>query len=267
MTIPVMLANEYNDADHGHLAAILMPKLNGIRARYVPGHGFFSRDGKAFAADKLSHIKVPRGFDLDGELYVHGWSLQRINAAASVNSPGVSDDTRQLCYYVYDLPQFHGEALHRMRMLARLEFSSPYCKQIPWRDGDGTCITKKRAQFQAYVADGYEGMMLKVAEYVDGRTNNLLKRKAWFEEPFRFIQTQEGEGKRVGMVGAIWCEAANGKHFKVGSGWSDQLAIYWWLHKGNAGKMPLTVTVRYVGLSDAGIPLNTSFVSAQYAAA
>lgn len=258
----LMLAHEYNPEQHGQLNAILMPKLNGVRARFIPGQGWFSRDGKAFSDGKFKHIDLPRGYEFDGELYVHGWPLQRINAAVSVNSDRVDAETAQLEYWIYDLPGIAGDAFARHRILNMLEFTG-HCRKIVSFDGSGTCQRRKHNCFMAFVAQGYEGMMLKTGLYEDKRSWNLLKMKAWKDGEFPFEGVEEGLGKRKGMVGKIICRAANGKHFKIGTGFSDELAMYWFVHKGTS-KMPVKVKVQYIALSDSGIPLNCSFLEGIY---
>ena len=72
----------------------VQPKLNGIRALYQNGN-FQSRDQLPFPPGLLNHLSSPlqSAFDpsviLDGELYVHGWPLQRINAAVT---PALGND-------------------------------------------------------------------------------------------------------------------------------------------------------------------------------
>lgn len=257
-----MLAERYDKTAHGDQNYVLMPKLNGVRAMYFPGVGFVSRDEKVWDAAKLSHIHVPKNYALDGELYVHGWSLQRINGAVSVNSAGITDDTRCVEYHAYDLPNWHGDALSRMKALDRLQFSQ-YFRKIQWYDGTGICHTRKKARYQAWVSTGYEGMMLKREEYVSGRTSNLLKWKAWQDDIFEFVDVVEGKGRKGGMAGAIVCRAKNGLTFEVGTGFSDALCCYWWLHRGT-NRMPKRIKVKFINLSDSNIPLNSSFIEAYY---
>jgi len=89
----------------------LQPKLNGIRALYQGGH-FQSRDQLPFPNGLLSHLAEPllRLFGpeviLDGELYVHGWPLQRINAAVTPVRQQPTEDTLKVEYHVFDVVDF-----------------------------------------------------------------------------------------------------------------------------------------------------------------
>ena len=89
----------------------VQPKLNGIRALYQNGC-FQSRDGIPFPTGLLSHLARPLldTFDpsviLDGELYVHGWPLQRINAAVTPVRQHPTEDTVQVEYHVFDVVDF-----------------------------------------------------------------------------------------------------------------------------------------------------------------
>lgn len=253
---------DYREGRDGSRHAIVMPKLNGIKMRYVPGHGCFSKDYKQWHPDKFKHISFPQGYELDGELYVHGWSLQRINSAVAINSPEVTEDTTLIQYHVYDLPAVAREAAERMTMIDRIPFGAGI-RPVEWRDLGQCCHQRKMNHFQAFVARGYEGMMMKTGLYVDGRTTNLLRKKHFEDGEFKLLSVVEGASKNSNMVGALICETEEGKPFKVGTGFSNDLAIWWWANK-NTARMPKKIKVQYQSFSDDGIPLNTSFLLAYY---
>src|SRR6266446_421491 len=87
----------------------LQDKLNGVRA--LSQDGFFqSRDELPWPPNMLEHLSVhmkqmfPPDWILDGELYVHGWPLQRINQAIAVNATvrGKNEDTQFVEYHIFD---------------------------------------------------------------------------------------------------------------------------------------------------------------------
>lgn len=89
----------------------VQPKLNGIRALYQNGR-FQSRDQQPFPPGLLQHLAEPLSniFDpsviLDGELYVHGWPLQRINGAVTPIRQEANEDTVKIEYHVFDTVDF-----------------------------------------------------------------------------------------------------------------------------------------------------------------
>jgi DNA ligase-1 len=65
-----------------------------------------------------------------------------------------------------------------------------------------------------YVADGYEGLMLrnKTGLYKNARSADLQKYKEFFDDEYEIIDYKEGEGVEAGCV--LWvCKTAEGKTF------------------------------------------------------
>ena len=85
--------------------------------------------------------------------------------------------------------------------------------------------------FQGYLADGYEGIILKDSsgEWEDKRSKTQIKFKGELECDLKIVAVEEGKGKAVGMLGAIICESADGiVKVNVGSGFNDaQRKQYW----------------------------------------
>jgi ATP-dependent DNA ligase len=85
--------------------------------------------------------------------------------------------------------------------------------------------------FQSYLADGYEGIILKdgSGEWEDKRSKTQIKFKGELECDLKIVAVEEGKGKAVGMLGAIICESADGiVKVNVGSGFNDaQRKQYW----------------------------------------
>lgn len=263
----------------------VQPKLNGIRALYQGGR-FQSRDELPFPVGLLDHLSTPlqTAFGpkviLDGELYVHGWPLQRINAAVTPVRQTPTEDTLKVEYHVFDVVDFGKSFEERMEWL--------------WQQGGFTVDTPLRQpltttahteaianEFYAdFVANGYEGMMYRLGDcpYTkpkqanteqrvvahlrnkflsdkDNRCWHLLKRKDWQDDEFVCEGVAEGEGKYAGTLGALKCVCSSGwGHFTVSGGLTDALRDKYWDHPELIiGKQ---IKVRYLCLSSDGIPLN-----------
>ena len=97
--------------------------------------------------------------------------------------------------------------------------------------------------FQSYLAEGYEGIILKDGNGVweNKRAKHQIKFKGELECDLKIVAIEEGTGKYAGMLGAIVCESSDGKiKVNVGSGFNDA-------HRKNLGKEILDkiVAIKY----------------------
>lgn len=226
----------------------VQPKFNGVRALYqtVDGKGRFqSRDEHPWHPAVLEHISsvlqvlFPEpNIILDGELYCHGWPLQDINAAISVNRTAPTPNTKSIYYVVFDR---YGESPFFNRI--QHPFNVIKTANSPVVHAATTQYVTSSSQaddfYAACIRDGFEGMMYRIGicPYTtpkqpnptgrgflsdkNNRTWHLLKRKAWQDDEFTCVAVEEGQGKREGMVGRFVCALPNGLTFGVGSGLSD----------------------------------------------
>jgi hypothetical protein len=120
----------------------------------------------------------------------------------------------------------------------------PEGKKI-WNVTSTIVQTLEEAQeiFQGYLAEGYEGIILKDGNGVweDKRAKHQIKFKGELECDLKIVAIEEGTGKYAGMLGAIVCESSDGKiKVNVGSGFNDA-------HRKNLGKEILDkiVAIKY----------------------
>lgn len=220
----------------------VQPKLDGVRMLFFNGL-CQSRDEKLWSADKLKHITQPlldladtSDIVLDGELYVHGWTLQEINAAVAVNSPKISDRTLRVQYHIFDgiiksepnlsfderWPIIQDLTRHATRQAYSLSLVDTHNILTP---DEGETL------YDWYIRLGYEGIMYRQATAPYGHAHEctnkenrwptLIKRKDYIDEEFVIVDTELGEGKYAECVGALVFQTAEGKRFTAGSGLSD----------------------------------------------
>lgn len=274
-----------------HFPCYVQPKLNGVRALFQrTGNAyngtFQSRDEKIWVDSVLHHLLIElysikdivKDFVLDGELYVHGWKLQRINGAIAINRKEPRKDTHEVCFHIFDVvsgtQKFSERYLDLMNNIqaARL----PHIKAVP------TAFASNRREFDQlfhhWTAQGYEGIMGRVdAPYEYGehwsnrsdamteyRSKTLWKHKQWEDREFVCVGVTQGEGKADIGIGALVLntnikEVNDDFHnnFKVGTGFDDELRIEF-MKNPPIGKL---VRVRYLCLTDDGIPFNPSFIA------
>lgn len=260
----------------------VQPKLNGVRALYqraaAPGRcaGVFqSRDEKIWNTEVLQHLHnefaiVDMGdFILDGELYRHGWRLQRINGAVATNRSQPREDTHEVCFHVFDVVDpnrnFSDRWFEIYHGLVAAEL--PRVKAVP------TMLVQDREEmersFHLYTSQGYEGIMLRPdGPYEFGVTPHgtrknskfLWKHKAWEDGEFECIGVTQGEGKADIGIGALVLRVFHGTmdvEFKVGTGFTDEDRIEL-MRNPPIGKL---IRVRYLCLTDDGVPFNPSFLA------
>ena len=261
-----MRAGIYDASKFGHVVS--MPKLNGLRCMHIPGKGFFSRDGKRWNDSVLAHIIPPQtDYIIDGELYCHGMSLQKINSAVGVNRLEPGADANWITFFAFDLVEPKFNALTRMLLLEKLlndnRGQTAGIDLIKWE------ICKTRIEldncYNDYISKNYEGQMLKsvFGTYMpqgpkERSTMNLQKRKAFLDAEFlcvgRVIST---EGKCAGKLGALVFKTPKGVTFEVGTGFTDEEREE---YIAPAFDYRRKATIKYLNLTDDGRPFNASFV-------
>jgi len=268
----------------------VQPKLNGIRALYQNGR-FQSRDGIPFSAGLLDHIAKPllglfsNETILDGELYVHGWPLQRINGAVTPVRQTPIEDTLKVEYHVFDVVDF-GKPFHERRWPVQQKLESSGYLNVPQVFPVETSIVHRAEianEFYArFVSLGYEGMMYRLGDcpytvpnepaglrhqrinersrYLsdkDNRAWHLIKRKDWQDDEFSFVSLNTTVGEKGERGFQLWCRTKSNKEFKVSSGLTNAELDHY-LSNPPTDKL---IKVKYLVLSNEGIPLNATILA------
>lgn len=268
----------------------VQPKLNGIRALYQNGR-FQSRDGIPFSAGLLDHIAKPllglfsNETILDGELYVHGWPLQRINGAVTPVRQTPIEDTLKVEYHVFDVVDF-GKPFHERRWPVQQKLESSGYLNVPQVFPVETSIVHRAEianEFYArFVSLGYEGMMYRLGDcpytvpnepaglrhqrinersrYLsdkDNRAWHLIKRKDWQDDEFSFVSLNTTVGEKGERGFQLWCRTKSNKEFKVSSGLTNAELDHY-LANPPTDKL---IKVKYLVLSNEGIPLNATILA------
>lgn len=236
------------------------PKLNGLRAMWVPGLGLVSKDGVPYADGILPHIESDLKHItmwLDGELYASNLSLQTINSRAGVVREKAHEHYNTVQYHVFDAPQCPLSFVERQDMIrAHITDHRESIKLVPYKVCN--CKDHFEAAHSAYVSMGCEGTVYKSAgHYQPGRSRMMLKRKAYFDEDFEVVELLRGEkGKYDHSMGAVICKTKDGKIFKVGSfKMTDEDRLDAW-----CGPVPKIAKVKYFNISDTGVPCHTQII-------
>lgn len=252
----LMLANVY----HPGIALQdywVSEKLDGVRG-YWDGEKLLTRGGERIAAPAWFTAGWPR-LPMDGELWAGRGQFTRSVSIVRQQTP---DDAgwRSLRFMVFDLPAQAGTFTERILALNGLVSRIDQ----PWVQAVVQSRVARHADLQRLLAKtvrlGGEGLMLHrgASLYKGQRSDDLLKVKTHEDTEARVIAHIPGKGKYAGMMGALLVEmpAAAGKpgpQFKLGTGFSDG-------QRRHPPAVGSTVTYRYRGLNDSGIPRFASFM-------
>ncbi len=228
-------------------------KRNGVRAMWVPGVGFFSKDGVPYKTGVLPHIEDSIGGTdrwLDGELYSHGMSLQQINARAGVNRVSAHPDHKAISFHIFDMVR--AERTFEQRLMVMRSMTYPHIEIVEHITCG--CKASTMTAYRAYLTLNYEGLCLRdPGEYASGRGTYIMRLKGWKDMDVDVLALAEGNGKYDGTLGAIICRW-QGKEFSVGSfAFDDDERLALWRQR----PWPTRAKIKYLALSDKGIPYNT----------
>lgn len=268
----------------------IQPKLNGIcclsrktfcypeHRQYLPGYlaqnpikaahdsepflgiGYHSRGGQMFStlAHLDSHLMGFMNNDeiLHGELYVHGWSLQRIGSYVK----DLKDDAHLLEYWVYDkavigVPWIRRWTYDIVSRMTNYILNNPDCpvKLCP------TLIVNSYKEVIHYhnkwISEGFEGAILRNYEGIyifEHRSKELEKVKEYKDAEFIIVGGKEGVGNDEGCV-IFRCRTEDGQEFDVRPRGTveDRRQMLRDLDK----YIGQPLTVRFAELSESGIPL------------
>lgn len=256
-----MLAHKWEDyADKVQYPMYSQPKLDGIRC-IVRCDGMWTRAGKPI-------ISAPHIFEglkplfeqnpdliFDGELYADKYAND-FNAIVSLvkktkpTTQDLKDSAAVIEYHVYDLPSHGGVFSERCAAITGMSLPA-CCKRV------STHIVNSEKdvvdQYEVYVAQGYEGQMLRLdLPYENKRSKSLMKHKSFTDEEYVIVGYEEGKGNLTGMVGALVFETADGDRFtaSVNGGW-EHLRELWAERDTLIGQQ---ATVKYFQITPDGKP-------------
>lgn len=214
----------------------------------------------------IEFFQVHPDIVLDGEIYKHGWSLQKLSGEARrCEHMNGSDD---LEFYIYDVmcPDMTFE--NRLKVLKVIEKSLKlgFEPNKIWQPGElriQMVPQEKVSGYEAidklhdsYVNEGWEGVVIRDPEAIYGfgkRTNAMLKVKKYQDAEFLITGMQEGL-REEDMC--FTCVTKDGIEFAAKPWGTRELKQQYRKDLKNLiGKM---ATVKYFYLSDEGCPLQPS---------
>jgi ATP-dependent DNA ligase len=248
-----MLAHDYNKRGKSIVwPCKVQPKFDGTRMVGIAHQGLYSRNRKPYP--HLEHIRaeldmLPAGTILDGEAFSKTLTFQEI--VGIVKNETIQPKQDEVKFYVYDM--INGENfLTRSFVLQSIFAMHTFQHLILVKTEECANEAAMKAKHNEYVAEGYEGIMLrnKTGLYSNARSVHLQKYKEFFDMECKIVDFKEGEGAEEGCV--IWiCETEAGKQFACRPrGTREERQELFATGAEHVGKM---LTVRYQELTDDGL--------------
>jgi ATP-dependent DNA ligase len=203
--------------------AYIQPKLDGCRClayRDETGKVVMKTRGGSFwdvrhIEEDLNRVLQP-GVVLDGELYVHGMSFQKITSLLKRHQA----DSTKLQFHVYDIfttdnpDEAYEQRMEKLKLffIRNRPHSLIQVETRIVRDEDSVYQQHKR-----FVDYGYEGSIIRQAKGiydVGNRSNDLLKLKNFDDHEFKVISYRKGQGRYMDAV-IFECEVKSGLTFEV----------------------------------------------------
>jgi DNA ligase-1 len=264
--IKPMLAETF--AEHEHklkYPVTVQPKLNGHRCLAYRKNGevfLQSRKGDQIrlphVINDLQNVLTGSGPVLDGELYIHGMSLQNIGALIRRPRP----ESLALVYCVFDVLFTSGDTGSWLDRLTWLEsFFQTYSHHYPlgralWKVPGIDAHSKQEVIDikKMFMNEGYEGAIVRAheGEYRMGhRSAELLKLKDWKDGEYPIVGFTVGRGKFENAP-IFTCRTPEGKDFEVTPmGTAPERYQLLLEAPGLIGKL---LTVKYAELTEEGKP-------------
>ncbi|WP_420797805.1 DNA ligase [Pasteurella atlantica] len=244
--LDLMLLEKYQNQ---HIEGwVVSEKLDGIRG-FWDGKQLLSRQNYLLSAPDYFTKDFPP-FAIDGELFSERNQFSHISSIVRGSN---AEDWKALKLYVFDVPNVSGHLFDRLRKLENYLklHPTPYIKiikQIP---------IKNKSQLNQFFTEVQglkgEGVVIRnpQASYINGRSSQILKFKAVYDDECTVTAHHLGKGKYQGKMGSVSCSNSYGK-FKIGSGFSDK-------DRTNPPAIGSVITYKYRGFTSKGKPRFATF--------
>lgn len=221
-------------------------KLDGVRG-YWNGQQLLTRSGRGINAPTWFLEALPN-VHVDGELWLGRGRFNEVSALIRRNR---SEDElwTEVFFKAFDLPNHSGNYAQRMSELDEWVWRT----NVPWFSSIERIQLNSKFELDNYlgkvVDEGGEGLMLNdsLAVYSRGRTDAILKLKPIWDDEAEVIGYTAGKGKYKGLMGALIVRMRDGREFKIGTGFSEQV-------RKNPPSLGSWITFEYSGVTSSGLP-------------
>ncbi len=262
--IKPMLAQPIEKVKSWEFPVYVSPKLDGHRMLATVQDGqvvLYSRQGKEVSVEHirgqlqiLFDNKRWDGTTLDGEIYQHGETLQRISSLVKKPKP----ESNNLVYHVYDITDKNESYGSRLATLNNLltNFSKSIVVVPTSFVGALALLNEMHSE---HLAQGYEGTMIRHGDtgYEDGkRSKSLMKKKDFQDAEFKVVNVLEGKpiikANKTYNVAIYECVTNEGRRFTCTAPGTMQEKHDAWVNR--AAALEKMLTVKFFNFTPDNIP-------------
>lgn len=231
---------------------LTQPKLDGIRCRREPNSPLIlsSEENPIWGVPHInSQLRESNinGHELDGELYKHGWSFEKISGITS-REVNLHHEHELLEYHVFDIIN---DSIQGDRICQLSEISTRFKSRIKMVPFD-ICESFNDIMdcYNDYIENGYEGIIVRnfTAIYRRSRSIYMMKFKPKKEDIYEIVGYKEETSisrNPKGRLGSIICRK-DGRDFSVGSGFSDRDREALWSVRETLERRKLRVQYQHI---------------------
>ena len=230
----------------------LSEKYDGLRG-FWDGQRLLTRGGQVVQAPSWFTAGWPTE-PMDGELWAGRGQFEQALSTVRQQAP---DDKAWLSirFMVFDLPAHGGPFSERIVAYHQWvqQLAQPWVQAVAQEKVHSHA--ELMARLDSMVLDGGEGLMLHRGDalYRALRSDDLLKVKTHEDAEALVLGHVPGQGKYQGMMGALQVQTADGRQFRLGTGFTNA-------QRQNPPSVGAWVTYRFRGLHASGLPRFASFL-------
>jgi ATP-dependent DNA ligase len=219
---------------------LVQPKLDGVRCRALKTeNGFLLLSSTEEVIFSVPHINdylnsyirsLPN--ELDGELYLHGWSFEDIYSVTS-RTANLHPKHELIEYHAFDYVSEEAQIVRLANLIDTLDSHAQTAPLQSVRTRAVTTFDELMEYYHKLVADQYEGIIVRhyMAPYVKKRSTHMMKFKPKKRDAYKITGGTEEidkHGNPKNSLGAFVCESTDGETFSIGSGLThEQRKVCW----------------------------------------
>lgn len=253
--------------------AVVQRKLDGVRClSWTDAKGdviMMSRRNNPFFGlnhirNEIKSLNLPPNIVLDGELYAHGDKMTFQKLAGLVRRQTVKDaeakEIEKIRYHVYDMIDLNDRMKPFKDRHKFLDNNIGVKKPVYLDVVENFIVANKEEgdkRHSQFVQEGFEGLMFRNIDspYQGKRSAHLQKYKKFDDAEFKVIGYEEAQGKDTGTV--IWVlETVSGEQFRARpkGTLAERARMFNTVSRKPDAYIGKMMTIKYFGLTDAGIP-------------
>ncbi|NTV15125.1 MAG: DNA ligase [Desulfobulbaceae bacterium] len=236
---------------------LMSEKLDGVRG-YWDGRQLFSRNGLPFQPPPEFPANFP-DFPIEGELWGGRGTFEQ--TVSVVRRQEADPGWLTLKFAIFDAPTTAGGFETRLARVSAwfARHPAPHAFVIEHAPvGSAAHLQGELARIEQL---GGEGLILRKSDspYNVGRSPDILKVKSYADREGLVVEQIFGEGDNKDRLSSLLVELPDsGIRFKIGTGFTDQLRRF-------PPPVGATITFKYFGYYESGVPRFPSYLRAAFA--